>query len=115
MAAYLNSVQLIGNIGADPDARFTGSGDPVANFRMATTRTVNKEGGKTDYTEWHRIVAFDHLAELARDYLRKGGQVFVSGELRTRKWQDKEGKEQYTTEIVASDIQMLGKKPVAEN
>ena len=113
MAAHLNRVQLIGNLGADPEGRFTGSGDPVANFRLATTKTVGKGDEATDYTEWHRIVAFNGLADIATKYLRKGSQVYVEGELRTRKW-EKDGEDQYTTEIVALDIQMLGKKPAAD-
>lgn len=113
MAAYLNRVQLIGYLGADPETNATGKGDPVANFRIATTQVVkNKEtNAKTEYTEWHRIAVFNGLATIAAEYLKKGSQVYVEGRLRTRKWQDKEGNDQYTTEIVADDIQMLGKKP----
>lgn len=114
MAAHLNKVLLIGNLGADPEGRFTGAGKPVANFRLATTKTVGKGDEANDYTEWHRIVAFDGLADIATKYLRKGSQVYIEGELRTRKWEDKDGQDQYTTEIVATEIQMLGKKPAAD-
>lgn len=111
MAAYRNNVELIGNVGGDVEMRFTGSQEPVANVRVATTKTVGKGAEATDYTEWHRVVVFGALAEWAGEYLKKGTQVFVEGELRTRKWEDKEGKEQYTTEIVANNFQLLGKKP----
>ena len=111
MAAYRNNVELIGNVGADAEMRFTAGQEPVANIRLATTKTVGKGAEAKDYTEWHRLVCFGALAEWAGEYIKKGVQVFAEGELRTRKWEDKEGKDQYTTEIVAHDFQLLGKKP----
>jgi single-strand DNA-binding protein len=98
----LNKVMLIGRLGADPDARRTLEGKPVTNLRLAT----NTHG--QERTEWHSIVLYARLAEIAAEYLRKGSLVYIGGELRTRKWQDKEGRDRYTTEIVARDLQMLG-------
>ena len=107
--AGVNKVILIGHLGADPEARYSNSGTAVVNFRMATSETrLNKAGEKTTLTEWHRIVAFGKLAEICRDYLAKGKQVYIEGRLRTRTWEDKDGNRKYTTEIVASQMQMLG-------
>ena len=109
--ASVNKVILIGNLGADPEVRYLPSGDAVTNIRIATTDTwKDKSGEKQEHTEWHRIAFFGKLAEIAGEYLKKGSQVYVEGSLRTRKWQDKEGKERYTTEIVADRMQMLGSR-----
>jgi single-strand DNA-binding protein len=112
----LNKVQIIGHLGADPDTRYMPSGKPVTNIRVATSETwKDKESGdRKEKTEWHSIVFFDKLAEIAAEYLRKGSQVYVEGKLQTRKWQDKEGKDRYTTEIIAQQMQMLGGKPQGE-
>lgn len=108
--ASLNKVQLIGNLGRDPEVRYTPSGSAVCNISIATTRTwKNRDSGeRQDETEWHRVVFYDRLAEIAGEYLKKGRPVYVEGRLKTRKWQDKDGKDQYTTEIVAEEMQMLG-------
>lgn len=110
--ASVNKVILIGNLGRDPEVRYTPSGSAVCNVSIATTRTwKNKESGeKQEETEWHRVVFFDRLAEIAGEYLKKGRSVYVEGRLRTRKWQDKEGKDNYTTEIFALEMQMLGSR-----
>ncbi|MBL8911700.1 MAG: single-stranded DNA-binding protein [Archangium sp.] len=110
MAGGINKVILIGNLGADPEVRFTQGGQAVANFRIATSeswmdKTTNQ---KTEKTEWHRIVAWGKLAELCGEYLKKGRQCYVEGRLQTREWTDKEGKKNYTTEIVANTVQFLG-------
>lgn len=112
----LNFVQIIGHLGADPDMRYMPSGKPVASIRIATSETwKDKESGdKKERTEWHSIAAFDKLAEIMGQYLRKGALVYVSGKLQTRKWQDKDGKDRYTTEIIASQMQMLGGKPLTD-
>jgi single-strand DNA-binding protein len=108
--ASINKVILIGNLGRDPEVRYTPNGSAVCNVSVATSRNwKNKESGeKVEETEWHRVVFYDRLAEIAGEYLKKGRSVYVEGRLKTRKWQDKEGKEQYTTEVVATDMQMLG-------
>lgn len=110
MARGINKVILVGNLGADPETRFMPSGDAVTNLRIATseTWTDRNTGQKQERTEWHRVVLFKKLAEIANEYLKKGSQVYVEGSLRTRKWQDKDGRDQYSTEIVATDMQMLG-------
>lgn len=110
MARGVNKVILVGNLGKDPETRYMPSGKPVTSFSIATSEswTDRQSGDKQERTEWHNIVLFDKLAEIAAEYLRKGSQVYVEGSLRTRKWQDKEGKDRYTTEIVARDMQMLG-------
>lgn len=112
MARGINKVILVGNLGADPETKYMPSGDAITNLRIATsdTWTDKNSGQKQERTEWHRVVMFKKLAEIAAEYLRKGSQVYIEGSLRTRKWQDKEGRDQYTTEIVASDMQMLGGK-----
>ena len=109
MAAGVNKVILIGNLGVDPEIRFTPGGQAVANFRVATNESwTDKNGQKQDRTEWHRIVAWGKLAELCGEYLKKGRQAYMEGRLKTREWTDKEGKKNYTTEIIASTVQFLG-------
>ena len=104
----LNKAMLIGNLGADPELRYTQSGVAVASLRIATTRRwKNKEGQQQEQTEWHNIVAWDRLGEICNEYLHKGSKVYVEGRLQTRKWQDQSGNDRYTTEIVASDVQFL--------
>lgn len=107
----LNKVMLIGHLGADPDVRYMPNGKLVANLRIATSEKWTKDGEKQERTEWHSVVMFDRLGEIAGEYLRKGSQVYIEGSLRTRKWQDKEGKDRYSTEIVARDMQILGGRP----
>jgi single-strand DNA-binding protein len=108
--AGVNKVILIGNLGADPEVKYLSTGTTVANFRMATTENrVNRSSGeKTTVTEWHRIVAFGRLAEICGEYLNKGKQVYIEGRLRTRSWEDKDGNRKWVTEIVATQMQMLG-------
>ena len=107
--AGVNKVILIGNLGADPEVRYLTNGTTVANFRIATSENrLNKTGEKTTITEWHRIVAFGKLAEICRDYLSKGKQVYIEGKIRSRSWDDKEGNKRFTTEILANQMQMLG-------
>lgn len=113
MARGVNRVILIGNLGKDPDMRFSPNGNAVANFSIATTEAWKDKtsGEKVEKTEWHRIVAFSRLAEIVGEYLKKGAQVYVEGKLQTRKWQDKEtGQDRYSTEVVAESIQMLGRR-----
>lgn len=110
MARGINKVTLIGNLGADPEVRYTASGSAVANVRLATAEAWRdrESGEQQERTEWHRVVFFGRLAEIVEQYLRKGSQVYVEGRLQTRKWQDRDGNERYTTEIVANEMQMLG-------
>ena len=110
--ASVNKVILIGNLGRDPEVRYTPNGDSITNINIATTDTWKDKatGDKKEATEWHRVVFFGRLAEIAGQYLKKGRQVYVEGALRTRKWQDKEGQERYTTEIVANEMKMLGSR-----
>ena len=110
MARGVNKVIIIGNLGADPESRAMPSGASVANLRIATTESWRdkQSGEQQERTEWHRVALFGRLAEVASEYLRKGSQVYIEGSLRTRKWQDKQGNERYSTEIVANDMQMLG-------
>ena len=109
--ASVNKVILIGNLGADPETRFLPSGDAVANIRIATTDNwKDKSGEKQEHTEWHRVSFFGKLAEIAGEYLKKGSPVYIEGRIRTRKWQDKEGQDRYSTEIVADRIQRLGSR-----
>ena len=110
MARGINKVILIGNLGNDPDIRYTASGAAVANISLATAETWRDKdsGEQQERTEWHRVVFFGRLAEIVGEYLRKGSQIYVEGRLQTRKWQDKEGNDRYTTEIVANEMQMLG-------
>lgn len=108
--ASVNKVIVLGNLGRDPEVRYTPSGAAVCNLRIATTRTwKNKDSGeKMEETEWHSVVLYDRQAEIAGEYLKKGRPVFIEGRLKTRKWQDKEGVDRYTTEIVADSMQLLG-------
>lgn len=110
--ASLNKVILIGNLGRDPETRYMPSGDAICNVTIATTETWKDKasGERREATEWHRVVFFGRLAEIAAQYLRKGSQVYVEGRLQTRKWQDKEGQERYTTEIRADEMKMLGRR-----
>lgn len=104
----VNKVILIGNLGADPEIRYSQTGTPVANFRIATTEVWKKQdGSKEEQTEWHRIVAFKRLAEICGEYLAKGSKVYIEGKLQTRKWEDRDGNTRYTTEIVAREMKML--------
>ena len=104
----VNKVILIGNLGADPEIRYTQSGTAVATFRMATTEKFKwKDGQMQDQTEWHRIVAWARLAEICGEYLHKGSKVYIEGRLQTRKWTDQSGVEKYTTEIIAREMKML--------
>ncbi|HDD44120.1 MAG TPA: single-stranded DNA-binding protein [Candidatus Desulfofervidus auxilii] len=108
--AGVNKVILIGHLGADPELRYTPNGKPVANFRVATTeRWVNKQGERKEITEWHRVVAWGKLGEFCGQYLAKGKQVYIEGRLRSRSWEDKDGRKQRTIEIVAQKLQLLGK------
>lgn len=108
--ASINKVILIGNLGRDPEVRYTANGAAVCNITIATSRNWKDKnsGEKQEETEWHRVVFFDKLAEIAGEYLKKGKSVYVEGRLKTRKWQDKDGNDKYTTEIVADNMQMLG-------
>lgn len=109
--ASVNKVILIGNLGADPETRYLPSGDAVTNIRIATTENwKDKSGEKQEHTEWHRISFFGRLAEIAGEYLKKGSPVYIEGRFRTRKWQDKEGQDKYSTEIVADRMQLLGSR-----
>lgn len=109
--ASVNKVILIGNLGADPETRYLPSGDAVTNIRIATTERWRDKGGEQqEHTEWHRIAFFGKLAEIAGEYLRKGSPVYVEGRIRTRKWQDKDGQDRYSTEIVADRMQLLGSR-----
>jgi len=108
----VNKVILIGNLGKDPETRYLPSGDAVANFSIATTEVFkDKSGAKQEHTEWHRISFFGRQAEIAGEYLKKGSPVYIEGRIKTRKWQDKEGVEKYSTEIVGERMQLLGGKP----
>ena len=109
--ASVNKVIIVGNVGRDPELRYTQSGQPVASFSIATNeRFKDKDGNWKDRTEWHRIVAWARLAEICGEYLRKGSQVYVEGRIQTRDWEDKEGNKRQTTEIIALSMQMLGRR-----
>src|SRR3954471_274840 len=110
MARGINKVILVGNLGADPETRAMPSGTTVANLRIATSESWRdkQSGEQQERTEWHRVVLFGRLGEIAAEYLKKGSQVYIEGSLRTRKWQDKQGNERYSTEIVGNEMQMLG-------
>lgn len=112
MARGINKVILIGNLGKDPEIRYAPAGGAVANITLATSESWKDKatGEKQERTEWHRVVFFGRLAEIAGEYLKKGAQVYIEGRLQTRKWQDKEGKDRYTTEVVANEMQMLGSR-----
>lgn len=110
--ASLNKAILIGNLGKDPEVRFMPNGDAVCNFSVATTESYkDKNGDKQDKTEWHNVTIYRKLAEIAGQYLKKGSQVYLEGKIQTRKWQDKDGNDRYTTEIVCDEMKMLGGKP----
>jgi len=116
MSKGVNKVILIGNLGSDPDVRFTPNGNAVCNMSLATDESYkNKDGQKVDKTEWHRVSMFGKLAEIAGQYLTKGSQVYIEGKLETRKWQDKDGGDRYTTEIKAFQMQMLDSKGGGES
>ncbi|HEY5700711.1 MAG TPA: single-stranded DNA-binding protein [Gammaproteobacteria bacterium] len=110
MARGINKAILVGNLGADPETRYTAGGAAVTNIRLATTDSWKdrESGEQQERTEWHRIVFFGRLAEIAAEYLRKGSQVYVEGRIQTRKWQGQDGQDRWTTEIVGSEMQMLG-------
>jgi single-strand DNA-binding protein len=110
--ASVNKVILIGNLGRDPETRYTADGAAITNITLATTDTWKDKatGEKKEQTEWHRVAFFGRLAEIAGEYLKKGRQVYVEGRLRTRKWQDKDGQDRYTTEVIADTMQMLGSR-----
>ncbi len=110
--ASVNKVILVGNLGRDPEVRYTPNGDSITNITIATTDSWKDKatGEKKEATEWHRVVFFGKLAEIAGQYLKKGRQVYIEGALRTRKWTDKEGQDRYTTEIVANEMKMLGSR-----
>lgn len=116
MARGINKVLLIGHLGGDPETRYTASGDPITNITLATSDTWKDKqtGQQHERTEWHRVVFFGALAKVASEFLRKGSQVYVAGSLRTRKWQDKDGQDRYTTEVVVDingNMQLLGGRP----
>jgi single-strand DNA-binding protein len=107
--ASVNKVIVLGNLGSDPEVRYTPSGKAVANFSLATSeKYTNKDGEKEEKTEWHRIVAWGRLGEICGEYLSKGSQIYIEGRLQTRTWEDRDGNKRYTTEIVAHTMQMLG-------
>ncbi|GIT24840.1 MAG: hypothetical protein CM1200mP41_08840 [Gammaproteobacteria bacterium] len=113
MAGSVNKAIIVGNLGRDPEVRYSASGNPIANVSVATTDTWRdkQSGERQEKTEWHRVVFFGGLAEIAGEYLRKGSQVYIEGRLQTNKWQDKEsGQDRYTTEIVANEMKMLGSR-----
>ncbi|MEL6869847.1 MAG: single-stranded DNA-binding protein [Pseudomonadota bacterium] len=112
MARGINKVILVGNLGQDPETRYMPSGGAVTNLRIATSESWKDKqtGEQKERTEWHSIAMFGRLAEISAEYLRKGSQVYVEGKLRTRKWQDKEGRDRYTTEVIADEMQMLGSR-----
>jgi single-strand DNA-binding protein len=110
--ASVNKVILVGNLGADPETRYMPNGDAVVNIRLATTESWKDKatGEKKELTEWHRVVFYRKLAEIAGQYLKKGSQVYLEGRIRTRKWQGQDGQDRYTTEIEANEMQMLGRR-----
>lgn len=113
MARGINKVIIVGNLGADPEMRYTASGTAVANLNIATSEEwKDKQAGeKKEKTEWHRVVMFGKLAEIAGEYVKKGQQIYIEGKMQTRKWQGQDGQDRYTTEIVANEMQMLGGRP----
>jgi len=112
MARGINKVILVGNVGTDPEVRYMPNGNAVTTLSVATSETWKDKntGEKQDRTEWHRVVCFNRLGEIAGEYVRKGSKLYVEGSLRTRKWQDQQGQDRYTTEIIAADLQMLDSK-----
>lgn len=116
MARGVNKVILIGNLGADPETRYTAAGAAVTNCTVATSESwKDKDGTQQERTEWHRCIAFNRLAEVMGEYLRKGSKVYIEGKLQTRKWQDREGVDRYTTEIVVGEMQMLDSRGAGED
>ena len=113
MARGINKVILVGNLGADPETRYMPSGSAVTNIRVATTESWKDKdtGDQQERTEWHSVAFFGRLAEIVAEYLRKGSQVYIEGKLRTRKWQDREGNDRWSPEVVANEMQMLGGRP----
>jgi len=112
MSKGINKVIIVGNLGKDPEIKYTASGATVVNITVATSESWNDKqtGEKVEKTEWHRVVAFQKLADIMAAWLKKGSQVYIEGKLQTRKWQDKDGQDRYSTEIVADNMQMLGSK-----
>jgi single-strand DNA-binding protein len=112
MARGVNKVILVGNLGRDPEMKYTASGAAIANITVATSESWNDKqtNERVEKTEWHRVVAFQRLAEIMGEYLKKGSQVYIEGKLQTRKWQDQNGQDRYSTEVVANDMQMLGSR-----
>ncbi|HEY5994409.1 MAG TPA: single-stranded DNA-binding protein, partial [Gallionellaceae bacterium] len=107
----VNKVILVGRLGKDPETRYMTNGEAVTNVTLATSENwKDKNGEKQERTEWHNLVFYRRLAEVAGEYLKKGSQIYVEGKIQTRKWQDKEGKDRYTTEIIVNEMQMLGSK-----
>ncbi len=115
--ASLNKVTLIGNLGADPETRYMTNGDAVCNINLATTDSWRDKasGEQREATEWHRLVFYRRLAEIANQYLRKGSQIYVEGKIQTRKWTDKDGIERYTTQVVVGEMKMLGKRQAGQD
>lgn len=114
--ASINKVILIGNLGRDPETRYMSNGDAVTNITLATTEVwKDKNGEKQEKTEWHRVTFYRRLAEIAGEYLKKGRPVYVEGKLETRKWTDKNGMDRYTTEVIATDMKMLGSRPGSDS
>ena len=113
MARGINKVILVGNLGADPETRYMPSGGAVTNIRVATSESWKDKntGDQQERTEWHSVAFFGRLAEIAAEYLRKGSQVYIEGKLRTRKWQDRDGNDRWSTEVIANEMQMLGSRP----
>lgn len=113
--ASVNRVIILGNVGKDPETRYMPSGDAVTNLSVATSENwKDKDGNKQEHTEWHRIAFFGKLAEIAGEYVKKGSPVYVEGRLKTRKWQDKDGSDRYSTEVVAERLQLLGKREATQ-
>ena len=112
MARGVNKVILVGNLGNDPETKYMPSGDAVTNLSVATSESWKdkQSGEQKDRTEWHRVAMFGRLAEIAAEYLRKGSQVYIEGKIRTRKWQDQQGNDRYSTEVIANEMQMLGSR-----
>jgi single-strand DNA-binding protein len=116
MSRGLNKVMIIGHLGREPEMRYTPSGRPVTSFSVATTRTWNSpDGERREETEWFNVVSWGNLAEICKQYLTKGQQVYLEGRLQTRRWEDQEGKKHYTTEVVANEMIMLGDRPLRAN
>lgn len=117
MARGINKVILVGNLGADPETRYMPSGGAVTNLRLATSESWKDRtsGDQQERTEWHRVAMFGRLAEIAAEYLRKGSQVYIEGSLRTRKWQDNQGNDRYSTEVIAKEMQMLSGRGMGDS